>query len=208
MARPNSSFILLAILLYFYYSSIIKMSIKSIIETPLDDADIRKYIPNVKILTYSQLKQYKTIDRLLTPFNPYCILLYESSPNNGHWVCILRYRPEKNEDEVIEYFDSYGNEPDEPLTWIDNQTRDELGYDECYLTDMFDDTPKEVIYNDYKYQREKKDINNCGRYCVLRILLNKKRGYDLEQFNKFMSELKDDWKENYDVVVSRIIDMV
>lgn len=186
----------------------VDMSLKSIIQTPLDDSDIKKYIPNVKILKYSDLKSYNSIDKLLSPFNPYCVLLYESSPNNGHWVCLLRYRPDNSEDEIVEYFDSYGNEPDEPLTWIDDNTRRELGYNQCYLTDLFDKIRQEVIYNDYKYQKEKKDINNCGRYCVLRILLNKKRGYDLEQFHTFMKDLKEDWKDNYDEVVSKIIDLV
>ena len=79
---------------------------------PMDDKDIRHYLPNARLLTYNDLSKIENITDLLPKHKTYFILLYPVvSETNGHWVCLTRYR------KTIEYFDSYGNKPDQPLTW-------------------------------------------------------------------------------------------
>jgi len=95
--------------------------LKKIVESPLDDADIRHYLPNAKIMVYSDLNNYKSIDELLPNSIDYCIILVEDSPNNGHWICVLKYN------NTVEYFDSYGNYPDKNLNWISLEERKKLG---------------------------------------------------------------------------------
>jgi hypothetical protein len=63
-----------------------------IIEDPLDDAEIKYYLgQKAKILKYSELAKYKSIDELLPNEKDFAVLLYEESPNVGHWVCLLKY---------------------------------------------------------------------------------------------------------------------
>ena len=78
-------------------------------EIPLSDDDIKKFIPNV--IVYSELKDFspKTLFSSLP-----IIILYETSPNNGHWTLLHETV------EGIEFFDSYGGLPDEELKFIHN----------------------------------------------------------------------------------------
>ena len=61
-----------------------------IIATPMSDADIREYLPHAPILKYSELAKYPTLGDLLPEVKSFCILLYEDSPNKGHWVVVSR----------------------------------------------------------------------------------------------------------------------
>ena len=81
----------------------------------MDNEDIHFYLPNAKLIMFNELKKYKTIEQLLPKHKSYFILLYPvQSETSGHWVCLTRF------DKTIEYFDSYGNKPDVPLSWSTN----------------------------------------------------------------------------------------
>jgi len=173
-----------------------------IIEDPLGDDDIRHYLPDAKIMKHSKLANYKTIDDLL-PENPdYAFILYEDSPNKGHWICVSRY------DDTVEYFDSYGGKPDDPLKWTPEKVRVGLGSTHPFLRQLFNATDKKVVYNPIKYQKEGADINDCGRHCVFRIKNLLHRGYDLDDYYRQMNFLRKKNGFNYDEVVSNIIDIV
>ena len=77
---------------------------------------------NIKILKYGQLRDFKNID---DAFNPYdaIALLYESKPNYGHWVLLLRHPKKK----TIEFFDSYGIFPDDQIKKIPNEINKMVG---------------------------------------------------------------------------------
>ena len=65
----------------------------------MGDDDIRYYLPDSKILTYSELSNYKKIEDLLPRHKSYFILLYPiKSESDGHWVCLTRF------DKMVEYF--------------------------------------------------------------------------------------------------------
>lgn len=172
--------------------------LKKIIEDPLDDSEIRKYLPNAKIMTYDSLGKYTDIEQLLPQGRDYCILLYRQQPTFGHWVSIDRIG------DNISYFDSYGGEVDNPLKWNTIEINNQLGQSIPYLSKLFDNTDKNIYYNPFRYQSKSNDTNTCGRWCILRCLFALK-GYNLEKFYNQMKELRDFDEMNYDELVSSII---
>ena len=79
----------------------------------LSSDDILKALDSkVKIIQYPDISKYKTIDNLLAPYNR-VVILYLTTKNYGHWVCIF-----KNKNNQIEFFDSYGIKPDNELKFI------------------------------------------------------------------------------------------
>jgi hypothetical protein len=169
------------------------------IETPMSDADIKEYLPDARIIKYSELHKYPTLEALLPNVHSFCILLYEDSPNTGHWTVVSRPRAG-----FAEYFDSYGGYPDGPLQWTDKQTRVGLGEGEKMLSQLFKACPDQVVYNKIHYQKDGAGINDCGRWCVWRTL-KMKSGMDLNQFHRYVMAEKNKMKLPFDAVVSKII---
>jgi len=177
--------------------SVAKM--KEELATPLSDADIREYLPHALILKYSEIDEYGSLHNLLPDVKSFCIILYEDSPNSGHWIVVSR--PDEG---VAEYFDSYGGYVDAPLTWTSKEKRDMLGAGMATLHQFFDECSDEVVYNKIKYQREGQDIANCGRWCVLRTL-KMKEGLNLNEFHKFCERKSKEFGMNFDKMVTQII---
>jgi hypothetical protein len=176
--------------------------INKIKEYPLGDNEIKKYLPTVPVMKYSKLSNYKTIEELLPENKTYCILLYEWSPNVGHWVALLRYNDQ------YEYFDSYGNKLDDPLNWVDLGIRKELDQNIPYLTNLL--KGKKILVNKIKYQKEDPEIATCGRWCIFRILSNKNEDLNLKEFHTFFKKIKKDLLNNNknDNIISIIISLL
>lgn len=172
---------------------------KEELATPLSDADIREYLPHALILKYSELDEYGSLHGLLPDVKSYCIVLYEDSPNKGHWICISR--PKEG---VAEYFDSYGGFIDSPLTWTSPNNNKMLGQGVPTLTQFFRKCPEEVVYNRIKYQKEADGVNNCGRWCVLRTL-KMLDGLDLKEFYKFCKRKSKELDLPFDKMVTQLI---
>jgi hypothetical protein len=172
---------------------------------PMDDSDIRDFLPDVKIMRYADLKDYKTIQELLPNDIDYCIILYQESENKGHWVAVLRYN------NTFEFFDPYSSpngEIDEPLLWTPCLMRMKLGVGIPFMTRLFnniDQTKYKAIYNPIKYQILKDDVNSCGRHCTFRILNLIKKNRDLEMYYKHMVKLSKKYKLNFDDIVTAMI---
>jgi hypothetical protein len=145
---------------------------------PLSDSDIRKILGNdIKILTYADLAGLQNINQAFDKKGR-CILLYLTESNTaGHWVCML------NKGGTIEYFDPYGEPPNEPLETITEEQREEYGEDEPYLTNLMKASGKKVIYNTHGFQKDKQDINTCGRHSVVRCLY---APYSLKKYKSVM----------------------
>ena len=173
--------------------------VAEVIATPLSDADIKEYLPEALILKYSELAKYPDLHAVLPEVQSFCFLLYEDSPNKGHWTVISR--PKEG---VAEYFDSYGGQPDAPLKWTPIERRVGLGEGKPFLSMLFSKCPEEVVYNKIKYQKDGQNVNDCGRWCVLRTL-KMKAGLDLNQFHKFVDNEAKERKAPYDVVVSKLV---
>lgn len=179
-----------------------KKIIEAIQDEPMGDDDIKKYLPNAKILKYSSLKQFNNIEDLLHNDIDYCIILYEAKKNSGHWIALLRYN------NIIEYFDSYGNKINTPLTeWNTTEENILLNQDPETLFKLLDKTDKKIIYNTTKYQNINNDIiSTCGRHCVFRILNLIKYNRDLQAYHTIMKQYKKKTKANYDEIISALID--
>jgi len=131
----------------------------------LSDKDIRKLTSGqTKIIKYVELSKYKSIDSVMHPHNSLTIL-YETSPNYGHWVCLIR------RGRIIEHFDSYGLKPDDELKFIPEYFRNQSGRDIPHLSYLlYYATPRyEIHYNEYKLQSRDKEIATCGRWVCTRI---------------------------------------
>ncbi len=177
--------------------------LQEIIQEPLGDDDIRYYFPEARILKYNQLVQYPTIEDLLPENQDFCFLLYEDSPNKGHWVLILR-----NNDQ-IEYFDSYGGKVDSPLEWTPCSTRHQLGQTVPYLSNLLNKSPFEVVYNPIAYQEDKQDINTCGRHAVARVCSRfGPDNMDLPNYYKLLRFWKKQTEASYDTIISALVDRV
>lgn len=176
--------------------------IKDVKADAMSDKLIRKYLPNCKILKYNEFKKFKNLNQIIPNNKDYIIILYETSPNSGHWCCLMNY------DDNYEYFDSYGKEPSNPLSWNNPNVNIMLGQDKPYLNYLIESSNKDTYYNDIDYQSTKNDINTCGRHCIFRILCMLKKNYNLKQYYKFMKSLKNKSNEQYDSIVSYMINLI
>jgi hypothetical protein len=176
------------------------MNIDDIIEKPMGDDEIKRYLPSANILKYSDLERYNDILELLPNKIDYFILLYQDSENTGHWCAVLRYN------NIIEFFDPYGTKsPDNELTWVSCNVRRELGTDIPYLSRMFNKAKQKIIYNTYHYQKYDKDINTCGRHCTFRVMCLLNYGLTLKDYYKYMRQLKKQYKMSYDEMIATLI---
>ena len=159
----------------------------NLIHQAMSDVDLHKYFPNAKILKYSELPKGVGAEAILPKIGDLIFLLYESSPNVGHWTAIARGK------NAYYYFDSYGNKPDVPLSWSDEETRKALGENEPTLTKMFALTKEPIYYNDFDYQSKgDKKMATCGRWATAFLTHFKKYGGNLKTFK---TEIVKDAKE-------------
>ena len=132
----------------------------------LSESDIQKMIPTLKIVPYTDLHNAQTIDDVLDEKGRLMLLYLTEDHNTGHWVCLLKYRNSN----IIEYFDPYGNyKPDGESKWLSPKKLKELGQATKKLTQLLQESPYEVKSNAYPFQKDKLNINTCGRHCTTRL---------------------------------------
>ena len=73
-----------------------------------------------------------------------------------------------------------------------------------YLSHLLED--ERYIYNRVRYQQLDPDVNTCGSHIVNRIYRLKRYNMDLDAYNEFMRELKDDYGITYDTIVAMFTD--
>jgi hypothetical protein len=131
------------------------------VDEPLSLNEVQALAPNALIMKYSGLRRFSRLPRL--PL----ILLYETKPNYGHWVCVLRTP------EGIEHFDSHGIVPDDELKWVPDWLKPSTGQDtKKLMTLLYREAAEhgtQINYNAHHLQS--KDVSTCGRWCALRIAL-------------------------------------
>lgn len=152
----------------------------------LSGSDIMKLLNgSTKIIKYSDLENVYDLNTLLFGFNT-CVILIMSKANYGHWVCLTR------NGNTIEFFDSYGYPPDDPIYFkntskyfrkINNQDYPHLTWLLIRAADEYD-----IDYNELILQKTDPSISTCGRHVVCRIRnkrLNNYQHYDyLSSINK------------------------
>lgn len=121
---------------------------------PLNYNDIKNVIklPN-KYMNYDEVKNYENLEELFGKYNIIIMFLPNKTESIGHWICLLKYK------QYIEYFDPYG------LTI--NQEMNILGLDNS-LKKLYQLSKKKVVFNNFQYQKLRKNINDCARHCAVR----------------------------------------
>lgn len=141
------------------------MDIYDQINRPLSDTQIYNYLKgNVNIIIYHNLCNYKSVNQLFSKSNN-VIILYETSPRVGHWIAII------NNDNHVEFFDSYGYKPDYEKEMIKNDFLETSGQINNYVIHLLRGTNKKVIYNEKQLQQSNNNVSTCGRHCIVRIIM-------------------------------------
>lgn len=138
--------------------------------TPLSFENISSMLPkdSTNLLMYQQLS-YISSEQLLA--KPTIILMQierRNAPKVGHFIAILDYP------EYVEHFDSYGLNIEEEVR-ITNETG--------ILLSLLKQAKKKIVSNHYRFQQFREDVETCGRWCVVRILLKQ---LALPQFKSFI----------------------
>lgn len=171
---------------------------QKLLSTMLSDADITNYLGGgkEKIVKYSELADYETLEDLLPEERDYRIVLTESKRNQGHWCALVR-----NGNTFI-WFDSYGAKPDGELKFIPMRIRRMLGEVKHHLTRLLSTTnpSQQVIYNKKRFQSLSDDVDTCGRWVVAFVFMNK-IGYTLEDFIDKVEQVEDDTGKPSDIIV-------
>lgn len=150
----------------------------------LSDSELSQLMHGqANIVRYRDIKNYKTVQQLLEPYNV-CFILYEWKEHYGHWCVLIRH------DNLIEFFDPYSGFPDSEIHQIPEPFRTESGQDEKALSKLLIKYTGELSYNEYQFQKLDQNVKDCGRWCVIRGLL---KDLPLEDFKKlFLNVYGDD----------------
>jgi hypothetical protein len=141
--------------------------IEEVAEYSLSDEDLRNLLNTTRILPYPELKQFRTLDDAFDEEGR-LIVLYLTSPQAGHWVCLWRG------EDGIHYFDPYGKRPEEPKTWLTRQQNWDLNQSSNELSRLLKASGRPVYYNRVSYQSDDPDVNTCGRHVASRLILKDK----------------------------------
>ena len=166
----------------------------------LSDADLRKILGNgTKIIKYSELSSVSHLPQLLPGNTDYCVILYETAQNSGHWTALLRYR------DLYEFFDPYGYMADKELLWIPAQKRKLLKQGEPYLTELLEASGAHWIYNKKRFEKMSSTINTCGSHCAHRIYHLMHNHMDLKDYVQYMERTKAKTGNDYDIIVAAFV---
>ena len=146
---------------------------------PLSGSDILSVVDGqAKVIRYSAIHEYSSIDELLAPYD--CVvILYETRPKYGHWTCLCLNRATR----VLEFFDPYGKQIDSQLEFIPPAFKRETFQDYPYLSRLMIQSPYKLEYNDMPLQRSDDSINSCGRHVSLRLVM---RNMPIKKYQQFI----------------------
>lgn len=164
----------------------------------ITDLDFKRYFGmDVPIMKYSELESYDDINELLPNNRDFKIILTESDYNSGHWCCLMKY------DNNIEWFDSYGENPDGALSFIPQQIKKMLGQNHHHLTRLLKTVKpdQKIIFNKKAFQVLKDGVNTCGRWVIARIL-TMRFGYTLPDFQELLKNKKKETGKPYDILIT------
>ena len=133
---------------------------------PMSGDEVLAYLPNAKLIVYSDLINYDNIDNVFGDCDIILFLYQMTSLYNGHWTILLRNRNMKH----IHFFDSYGMKIDKELNYVSKNIKKMIGADNKYLSKLLRKGNYTVTFNNCKYQKDGVNIQTCGRHCILRAL--------------------------------------
>jgi hypothetical protein len=177
---------------------------KGKISIPLSSEDISKtFNGRIKVLTYTELAEYNTLDDLLAPYGV-VVILYLTKKNFGHWVLLFRYPDNPSH---IEFFDSYGLFPDSELKFVPSNFRKENNMKFPHLTWLLykylTNNPKgKIEYNNHRFQEKEEDVNTCGRHVINRYIY---KDQYINDYYEMMNFVRKSTGLSYDQIVSSVI---
>ena len=151
------------------------LDIEKLKRTPLGDNEISSYLDGqVKILKYNEIPLYSNIPALLSPWNSVVILL-ETQQDFGHWICL------KKTGDVISFFDSYGDFPDDQKKFVNSKFLKDSGQKYNIICKMLDEASYycTIEFSDRRLQNmDDLSIATCGlwmllghRWCVVAVVV-------------------------------------
>ncbi len=163
---------------------------------PLSDTKVKQALGDAtRILKYSELKNYETINDLLPKINDFIIILLEEDHNRGHWTALMK--PHSG----YYYFNSYGTKYDTDISVIPLCIRKILLEDRREITRLLDGHPCD--WNKIKLQGEKSQT--CGRWCVLAITMLCFMGVSPADFIEFVKEKAKKLNKSCDELVVSLV---
>jgi len=164
------------------YINSIDTLIKNSEKVSLSDSDILKITENkCKVFAYQELENYKTIDQALGEHGA-AVILYQHEENFGHWVAVFKVN-----ENTIEFFDPYGISMDSEIEFSPYQIRRHEGTKVAHLSHLIEQSEYDLIENKVPLQKNKKDVNTCGRFSALRIRF---RNIPLKEFYNMLRNTK------------------
>ena len=136
------------------------MSIRKLVKEPISSIYIQDAVPGVNFIPYNHIRYIRSLDELLGK-NGMCVIIYLTGGEVGHFVTIFLHNGK------IQYFNSYGMEPDDDLRIIAPEVRQQLNETYPYLFRLICDSGYASEYNEYKLQRQ--NTSTCGRHCIVRL---------------------------------------
>jgi hypothetical protein len=168
------------------------------LDVPLSDSKVKEALGDgTRILKYSELKNYGSIDELLPAVNSFFICLLEEEFGRGHWVCCLRL------DEGLYYFNSYGQKFDSDLSVVPRCIRRILGEDGRQFGRLFGGV--NCDWNKTVLQGAKSQV--CGRYVILAITMMCFMRYSPAEFIEFILAKSKKMGTSCDEVVASIVNI-
>ena len=176
------------------------MDINTLESYSLSDFDIKKIVPNAKIIPYQHLSKIDDIVKFLKKNHNGCIIFFEEDKQGksqiGHWEAL------KLIDNTIQFFDSYGLIYDGCRKWLSEQKLIQLKEFTPQLHRLLSKASEDgykILYNHIKYQSYNKNISDCGRYSSVFLLEG-----DVRTFNTFMTNLVKQFKaKSYDEAITK-----
>lgn len=145
---------------------------------PLSGGQVQDLVGHeIKLVPFYDIPLYQNdIESLF--INECCLINYLSSPQMGHWCCLLK------KDNTIYYFNPVGRFIDEAIEKLPKKYAKESNQDYPYLAQLFLNNPQyNYRYMDKRLQR--KDTLTCGRWCGLFLRLK----VDEEKFYRMFKDL-------------------
>jgi hypothetical protein len=168
------------------------------IDEPLSDLKVKQALgEGTRILKYSELKNYETMNALLPKINDFVIILLEEDVNRGHWTALMKLR------DGFFYFNSYGTKYDTDISVIPMCIRKILGEDRREITRLLDG--RKCEWNRTKLQGERSQV--CGRWCVLAITMCVFMGYSPAEFIEFVKDKAKLLNKTYDQLVVSFVNI-
>tara|TARA_R110002167_G_scaffold225750_1_gene431009 strand:+ start:2290 stop:2865 length:576 start_codon:yes stop_codon:yes gene_type:complete len=132
------------------------------------------------LLAYSQIHTCTRIEDILGDFGC-CIILYQTASEfEGHWTCLFVSDLDPHH---LLFFDSYGLQIDTELSRAEFNKSLHKGKIVPHLKILIDKSNYQVTSNRIPLQKDRENINTCGRYVATRI---NNRNMSNRQYVKFI----------------------